>query len=514
MTSLDLIRQQIDEGLRTGQIGTPVSLRILAYLEETGTEDQQLDQWARKQACRWLQAAPLRTQTVTSADSPEATHLVLFDQGQSALVSTGPPAAADELLQITIYGTQGTLVWEGPGRKSTLRLTAKDSDSARVREPQSPPYGVLLVSGHHTHQPMYAAAFRDDSRCRLIGLTDEQNLPPQRERWNRQLAVELGIPYLDDFRQAVARSDVDIVSICAEPMRRGPLIALAAQSEKHLYLDKPLAASSEDLQAIKTAVSQSNVLAHMFSSLTAAPMARLDEILKSGSLGRLRAVHFDLCFAKGAAGSANLGQPRQERFPPTRFELPDAKRELTNVGVYPLVLLAASFQRPVRRIAAITGNYFFAEHQQRDMEDFGQLWIEMDGSLVATCSAGRTGWRSHAADGLNRVTLVGSRAALVIDAHWPRVEIWSEAPDWRPPPVNPDDPMGMWLTPPDSKYRPEPKHTWLMSPTLSPAADVDYFLACLEAGRDSRAGIEAAGTASAILWAAYQSAASGQIVEF
>jgi len=64
---------------------------------------------------------------------------------------------------------------------------------------------------------------------------------------------------------------------------------------------------------------------------------------------------------------------------PDRFELADSKRELSNVGVYPLVQLLSLVGRNVRRVTATTGNYFFAEHQRNNMEDFGQMLLELEG---------------------------------------------------------------------------------------------------------------------------------------
>jgi predicted dehydrogenase len=418
------------------------------------------------------------------------------------------------LLQITVFGNHGVLNWNEPPQASSSGPAADPPLPSPVRQPLEPPYGVLLVAGDHTHQPMYAAALAADVRCRLIGLSDDAEIDGQRRRLNQQLADRLGIPLLVNFDRALARDDVHIVSICAEPIRRGRLIVKAAEAGKHLYLDKPLAGSLDDLDQVVVAVQKAGVLAHMFSSLTALPMARVRQVLRSGRLGRLRAIHLEHCFAKGLGGTAQLGSPRREIYPPGRYEVADAKRELTNVGVYPLVLLAKmcdpsaanSISSP-RRVAATTGNYFFAEHQQQDMEDFGQIVLEWDDGLVASCTAGRTGWQSHPADGLNRVTLIGSDELAVIEAHRPRVEIWSDASAWQPPPRNPLDPMGMWMALPGSPYLAAPKRNWWSAPALSTQADTGYFLDCLQAGRDSEVNVATAALASQILLAAYRSAA-------
>jgi predicted dehydrogenase len=262
-----------------------------------------------------------------------------------------------------------------------------------------------------------------------------------------------------------------------------------------------------------SAVRQSGVLSHMFSVLTSHTFGRMRQAIDSGRLGRLLAVHSDYCFAKGSSGTATLGTPRRESPRPVQYELADAKRELTNIGVYPLVTLLTLVGRFPRRVVATTGNFFFAEHQARDVEDFGQILLQFDSGLLATVTSGRTGWRSHPRDGLNRTYLIGSAASVLIEADSPRVELWSDAAPWAPPPPNPEDLMGMWPMAEDSPFRAAPKSAWLAAPLVSPATDVKYFLDCLEQGHGSEISIDIAAGASEILLAAYRSAAAGQPID-
>jgi predicted dehydrogenase len=101
-------------------------------------------------------------------------------------------------------------------------------------------YGVLLVSGSHTHQEGYAADFAADKRCRIVAVTDEQAIDKRRRQLNERLAHALGVPYLPDLPRALARKDVHLVSICAPPERRGRIAVQCAGASKHLYLDKSL----------------------------------------------------------------------------------------------------------------------------------------------------------------------------------------------------------------------------------------------------------------------------------
>ena len=103
-----------------------------------------------------------------------------------------------------------------------------------------PRYGVLLISGNQTHQENYAAAFAADARCRLIAVTDEPNIDRRRRELNERLAKSLGIPYVADLAKALADKQVNVVSVCAPPERRGRIAVACARAGKHLYLDKSL----------------------------------------------------------------------------------------------------------------------------------------------------------------------------------------------------------------------------------------------------------------------------------
>lgn len=182
-------------------------------------------------------------------------------------------------------------------------------------------YGVLLVSGSHTHQEDYAAAFAADSRCRIVAVTDEPDIDAERLELNARLASALGVPYLNDLSEALKRTDIHLVSVCVPPERRGRVIVRCAEAGKHLYLDKSLAPRLEDVDAIVPAVTKAGVRSHMFSFISTPWARQAKRILESGTLGALRAIHADTFFAKGRSGTATLGSPRREEYPPARHQL-------------------------------------------------------------------------------------------------------------------------------------------------------------------------------------------------
>lgn len=373
-----------------------------------------------------------------------------------------------------------------------------------------PKYGVLLVSGGHTHQENYGAAFAADPRCRVIAVTDEADVDARRRELNERLATTLRVPYIVDLDAALGRRDVNIVCNCAPPERRGRIAVRCAKAGKHLYLDKSLVPRIDEADALVTAIRKSGVRSHMFSFISQ-PWAREGKrLVDSGRLGALRAIHADAFFAKGKPGTATLGAPRREEFPPERHQLVEAKRELDNVGVYPLTLIRWLTGKRFRSVYCVTGNYFFQEHQRQNVEDFGLISGTLDDGLPVTVAAGRYGWTTHPAGGTNRLVLVGTNGTAVLDANRPRLEVYTDEAPWQPPQPHPQDPMFFWQSTTDEAGV-KPKRTW--SPAGSAArTDAAYFLDCLDAGRDSDIPASEAALTTEVLIAAYQSAATGTVV--
>ena len=173
-------------------------------------------------------------------------------------------------------------------------------------------FGLLLITGNHTHQENYARAFAADPRCRLIGLTDDADVSPRRRQLNQDLADELDIPCFDDLHAAIHRDDVDLVSICAEPERRRDLTIACAAAGKHLYVDKDPAPTVADAWEIANAAKEHGVLTQAFSLVRLPACQRARAVIESGQLGELVGLHCDVTFAKGVGGTADLSRPRVE----------------------------------------------------------------------------------------------------------------------------------------------------------------------------------------------------------
>ena len=76
-----------------------------------------------------------------------------------------------------------------------------------------------------------------------------------------ELSEKWGTPIKSytDLHAMLADKDLDIVSICSYPYQHKEQAIAAAEAGKHLIIEKPLALSWDDCQAVKAAVEKAGV---------------------------------------------------------------------------------------------------------------------------------------------------------------------------------------------------------------------------------------------------------------
>jgi myo-inositol 2-dehydrogenase / D-chiro-inositol 1-dehydrogenase len=505
MASLEDLNRTVAATIASRRIGKPVFVRcLLVGCPRLSNDPSRIEQIVRMLS-DWF-GEPFEFGALAGSVGTGQDTCCLRSRGALGLVCWASNSAAHERVDLTLLGTRGAIY-------HSLDLPPPEEDELSERPAQAPlgqrRHGVLLICGNHTHQEDYALAFAADPRCQIIAVTDEANVDIRRRQLNERLAASLGVPYVLDLDEALRDSAVDIVSICAPPERRGRIAVRCAEAGKHLYLDKSLASNLEDARAIVAAVRKAGVHSHMFSSVSANWARPTKRLLQSGALGKLLAIHADTFFAKGHGGTVKHPVVRHEEYPPERHQLVAVKRELDNVGVYPITLVRWLTGRAFASVQAFTANFFFAEHELHDVEDFGILTGTLEDGLPVTVAAGRIGWSSHPAGGVNRLVLVGSERTAIIDANRPRLEVYAAEQPWTPPPAHPQDPMAFW-TSTQLESGLQPKRIWLSSEP--PSSDVSYFLDRLDAQSESEMSASEAALATEVLLAAYKSAASGAVV--
>ena len=372
-------------------------------------------------------------------------------------------------------------------------------------------YGVVAVGGNRTHQEGYAREFAADPRCDLIAVADETGLPEYREGLNRLLASELGVPYLS-LDDALARDDVHIVDNCADVERRGRVGVKAVEAGKHLYMDKPLAASVEDAHMMADAVDRAGVVAQMFTQVTTGWARAAKAAVDSGRIGNLLALHCDMLMAKGMPGTVPPGTVRRERPSTGVFTHVEAKRELTDMGVYPVALVHWLSGQRVKTVYGITGNYFFKEHAALDIEDYGTLALTLADGRVASIASGRIGVTSHPRGGQQRITLIGDAGISTFGESDPHIEIYNDRPPFEMPLVHPFDPMSMWSST-QRETQPRDKDRVLPLDGGGQGNEIGAFVDCIENGDRPEVTVRDAVHHIEVIMAGYESAASGKPVD-
>jgi predicted dehydrogenase len=274
--------------------------------------------------------------------------------------------------------------------------------------------GVLLLSyesydGAH-QRLMYAPGFARHRRCRIVAVADAADASSQVHDLNQREAHALGVPYLRDVDAALARDDVEIVSLCCALPRRVALVDAVAQRGKALLIDKPMAGSVDDARAIVTTVRRAGILAmpaHHYRFDRAIRAAR--EQVAMGRIGLPYAIHSEFLIATGRAVS-DLG-------------------ELRNFGCYPVDAIRAITACEVRSVCATATRALVAAGGSGPAEDFAFLAMTLDHGIIATTSVARTGVQGHPRgySGDRTMRIMGSHGTLIVDAHRPA--FWVYGPD-------------------------------------------------------------------------------------
>jgi myo-inositol 2-dehydrogenase/D-chiro-inositol 1-dehydrogenase len=105
-----------------------------------------------------------------------------------------------------------------------------------------------------------------------------------------------GVPVHENAEQLLGRDDVDAVIICAPTPLHAELAVATAAARKHLYLEKPIAATLEDGRRVVDAVERAGVVAAIGFNRRRHPLfEQAREILAGGRIGAVRAVHMAFC---------------------------------------------------------------------------------------------------------------------------------------------------------------------------------------------------------------------------
>jgi predicted dehydrogenase len=131
--------------------------------------------------------------------------------------------------------------------------------------------------------PNLARNLQESDGAELVALCDLS-----RERLAKHLKRHPGAAAYDDFDALLADRDVEAIAIATPVSTHHPLATAALEAGKHVFVEKPLAASSDEaLALVETAARKNLVLMPGHTFLYSPPVNMVRELIRNGTLGEI-----------------------------------------------------------------------------------------------------------------------------------------------------------------------------------------------------------------------------------
>lgn len=291
---------------------------------------------------------------------------------------------------------------------------------------------MVLSVVKHDYIALAVAAHR---RFELVVVADRENQPNWVHERNQEFADRFSIPYVRDVTEAIEQYHPDVAVISSEAERHCDLAVAAAEAGLHIVVDKPLSTRLSDCDRLVAAVEAAGVRTLVWNRNLLPAVRHAHQMVQSGKIGKLRAIHCDFYFAKDAGapkGSRGDGDPPinwLQRQIEAHADGSDGgvgiepMGELQVEGIYPLAYIRMLCGAPVQRVFARTSSHFHQAHVDNDVDDLATVTLEMDHGIVGSLCIGRIGAASHPDLGEIKLHLQGTEGALVISESRPEVAV-------------------------------------------------------------------------------------------
>lgn len=307
-------------------------------------------------------------------------------------------------------------------------------DSLRAVSSHKEPLGVAVLSVvKHCYVPR--GLF---SHPRFVPrvVADDADQPDWVHERNAKFAAEFDVPYVRDVERAVREYGAKVAVVSSEAERHCDLSIRAARAGLHVVQDKPMSTRLSECDRLVDAIQENDVRFLLWNRNFLPAILQAHEILTSGQIGRVLAIHVDFYFAKDAG--PHLGS-RSDNDPPLNWldYLKAAHAtgadggvgirpmgELEVEGIYPLAYIHMLTGCHVKRVFARTTAHFHQLHHDNGVDDLATVSLEMENGIQGTLCIGRIGNASHPDIGEIKLHIVGSEGSLVISEARPEVAVY------------------------------------------------------------------------------------------
>ncbi|SDS60435.1 Gfo/Idh/MocA family protein [Microterricola viridarii] len=267
------------------------------------------------------------------------------------------------------------------------------------------------------HADSYIDIFANDPRVRVVGVSEYADAAEWKLADSRRIAERYGVPFLSPD-ELLADPDCDVIVVCSEPTRHAELAIRALQADKHVLIDKPLAVTTAEADAIIEAERASRGTATVINRLHSPAIRRLRRWVDEGHFGLPRHVDIEW-FASGAFFSTSVERPELV----TDVAL-SGGGEILNFLLYPIDYLSHLTGLQVVEAYAEASTLFQSTHAEAGVEDTAVVSLLLEHGVTATITLGRVASAPGHGPVSSSVRLIGSRGFATADDDQPAVSIF------------------------------------------------------------------------------------------
>lgn len=305
--------------------------------------------------------------------------------------------------------------------------------------------GVGQIAQHHLR------TYRDVPGVQVVAACDTDAAALAKS------ASEYNIPFTTgDFRELIARDDIDAVDVCLHNNLHAPVTIAALEAGKHVYCEKPMAGAYVDAVAMAQAAERTGKKLSIQLSTLYSPHTKLAKrLIEAGHLGKV--------YHARSTGHRRRGRPYVDGYGTSSFvrKATASGGALYDMGVYHIAMMLHLLGNPsVERITGKTYQETDMDPGRRelgkyDVEELGLGFVRLGGGLTLDIVEA---WAVHQSS-FEAPSVYGSKGGLKLDplSYFTNLEdvpmnatFEVEGADWRKHVL---DPKQQWF---DS-----PQHHWI-----------------------------------------------------
>jgi predicted dehydrogenase len=263
---------------------------------------------------------------------------------------------------------------------------------------------AVLSGVKHDYVPRGVASH---PRFELVVVADDPDRPAWTHERNQKLADEFGIPYVRDVKKALTEYGAEVAVVSSEAERHADLSVRAANAGLHVIQDKPMSNRLSECDRVVEAVEHNHVKFLMWNRSCLPAVLQARDIVASGAIGELFAIHVDFYFSKDAGPPKGSRGPADPPINWLQHQIAahadgadgglgcEPMGELQVEGVYPLDYIHLITGAEVLAVFARTAAWFHQVNVDNGVEDLASVSLKMDRGIRGSLCLGRIGAAAH-----------------------------------------------------------------------------------------------------------------------